>query len=341
MFDDVLRKLRQLRHGTRLSVDLELDDKGYLDRMCPSDDCGINFKVMFEDWRNIVRDEEVFCPLCRHDDKASEWTTPGQSGYIRKVATAYIQKELGQAFQTDARRFNQSQDRRSFIKMSMSYKPEHIPVPVPANAADIMTQEFTCGECNCRYASIGAAFFCPSCGHNSILNTFANSVETVTKTLDAILTIRAALTDSVDENVAEDSIRHICENGLVKIVSSFQRYAEASFHKLPNSESFIVRKNLFQNIVESDAIWRDATGTGYTNLINSDEYQMLSLFFQQRHVLAHLDGIVDQQYIDRSSDYRFDVGQRLIVTESNVAKLATIINKLSSGLVELIDHCMT
>lgn len=335
MFDDVLRKLRQLEHGTKVSIDLELDDKGYLDRKCPSDDCGINFKVMFEDWRDIVRDEEVFCPLCRHDAKASEWNTPEQSEYIQKVATAYIQKELGQAFQSDARRFNRSQDRNSFIKMSMSYKPGNIPVPVPANAADIMTQEFTCEGCNCRYASIGAAFFCPSCGHNSVLDTFANSVETVTKTLDAIPAIRAALTDSIDENVAEDSIRHICENGLVKIVSSFQRYAEACFNKLPNSGSFTVRRNLFQNLVESDAIWRDATGTGYSNLINNDEYQTLSLYFQQRHVLAHLDGIVDQQYIDRANDHRFDVGQRLIVTETNVAKLATVIKKLANGLVAL------
>lgn len=335
MFDDVLRKLRQLEHGTRVSIELELDDKGYLDRKCPSDDCGINFKVMFEDWRNIVRDEEVFCPLCRHGAKASEWNTPEQSEYIRKVASAYIQKELGQAFQSDARRFNRSQDRNSLIKMSMSYKPGHIPVPVPANAADIMTQEFTCEECNCRYASIGAAFFCPSCGHNSILDTFANSVETVTKTLEAIPTIRAALKDSIDENVAEDSIRHICENGLVKIISSFQRYAEACFHKLLNCGSFTIRRNLFQNLVESDTIWRDATGTGFTNLINYDEYQMLLLYFQQRHVLAHLDGIVDQQYIDRSNDHRFDVGQRLIVTESNVARLATVIKKLATGLLAL------
>lgn len=335
MFDDVLRKLRQLEHGARVSIDLELDDKGYFDCKCPSDDCGINFKVMFEDWRNIVRDEEVFCPLCRHDDKASEWNTPEQTEYIQKIASAYIQKELGQAFQSDARRFNRLQDRNSFVKMSMPYKPGHIPVPVPANAADIMTQEFTCEECACRYASIGAAFFCPSCGHNSILDTFANSVETVTKTLEAIPAIRAALTDSIDENVAEDSIRHICENGLVKIVSSFQRYAEACFHKLPNSGSFTVRRNLFQNLVESDAIWRDATGTGYTNLINNDEYQTLSLYFQQRHVLAHLDGIVDQQYIDCSNDHRFDIGQRLIVTDSNVAKLATVIKKLATSLVAL------
>ena len=332
VFDDVLRKLRQLERGVQVPIELDLDDNGHLDRVCPSDDCGTNFKVMFEDWRDLVRDEEVFCPLCRHDAESSEWNTPEQAEYIQQAATAYLQKELGKAFQTDSRKFNRSQDRNAFIKMSLSYKPGHIPVPIPTNAADIMTQEFTCDECGCRFSSIGAAFFCPSCGYNSVLNTFANSVATVQETLEAISAIRSALTEATDENVAEDSVRHICENGLVKIVSSFQRYAEASFNKLPDAGSFTVRRNLFQNLADSDSIWRDATGTGYKDLLNDDEYELLSLYFQQRHVLVHLDGIVDQQYIDNSSDHRFDVGQRLIVAKSSVVELTTVIKKLADGL---------
>jgi len=219
--------------------------------------------------------------------------------------------------------------------MSMSYRPGLIPVPVPAKAAVIMTQEFACIECNCRYSSVGAAFFCSSCGHNSVLDTFANSIATVQKTLEALPEIRTALTDSADENVAEDSVRHICENGLVKTVSSFQRYAESCFHKLPNAGSFNIRRNLSQNLTDSDAIWRDATGTGYTDILDSSEYELLSLYFQQRHLLAHLDGIVDQQYIDRSNDNRFDVGQRLIVGELNVRALATATEKLAEGLATL------
>lgn len=153
--------------------------------------------------------------------------------------------------------------------------------------------------------------------------------------MEALPEIRTALTDSADENVAEDSVRHICENGLVKTVSSFQRYAESCFHKLPNAGSFNIRRNLFQNLTDSDAIWRDATGTGYTDILDSSEYELLSLYFQQRHLLAHLDGIVDQQYIDRSNDNRFDVGQRLIVGELNVRALATATEKLAEGLATL------
>jgi uncharacterized Zn finger protein (UPF0148 family) len=332
MFDDVLRELRKLERGVKISIDLELDDNGYLDRRCPSNDCGAHFKVMFQDWRDIVRDEVVYCSLCRHDAESSEWNTPEQAEYIKKIGTAYVEKQLGRAFQSNSRKFNARQSRNSFIQMKMSYRPGSTPIPVPAIATDVMTQEFTCEECNCRYSSIGAAFFCPSCGHNSVLDTFANSVETVRKTISAIPAIRDALVSSTDKNVAEDSIRHICENGLVKLVSSFQRYAEACFHKLPNANQINVRRNLFQNLLESDAIWRDATSTGYTDILIAEEYQVLSMYFQQRHLLEHQDGLVDQQYIDRANDHRFDVGQRLIVTESNVSELAAVIEKLASGI---------
>ncbi len=36
---------------------------------------------------------------------------------------------------------------------------------VPIGAADKLQQKFTCAECGYRYSSLGAAFFCPACGH--------------------------------------------------------------------------------------------------------------------------------------------------------------------------------
>ena len=158
MFDDAMRELRRMERGVQIPIDLETDDNGYLDRLCPSDGCGTHFKIMFEDWRDIVRDEVVYCPLCRHDAESSEWNTSEQAEYIEKAATAYVEKQLDHAFRSDARNFNARQNRNDFIQMTMSYRPGTIPVAVPANATDIMTQQIACEECKCRYSSIGAAF---------------------------------------------------------------------------------------------------------------------------------------------------------------------------------------
>ncbi|MEC8813489.1 MAG: hypothetical protein VXY23_19405 [Pseudomonadota bacterium] len=335
MFDEVKKKLSELEGITKVQIDLELDENGYFDRKCPASECGAAFKVNFEDWKNIVRDEEVFCPICRHADEATEWNTLEQLEYIKNFAVSHFQRKLAPAFEADARNFNRSQTSKSFIKISLTYKPGNIAIPVPASALEILTQEYTCERCSCSYASLGGAFFCPACGHNSAFDSITNSIETVRKTLVAIPAIRATLQENLDKNAAEDSIRHIYENGLVKIVSAFQRFAEACFKRLSNAASFKVRKNLFQNLKESDELWRAATGTGYTELLDLEEYSCLSLYFQQRHLLAHLDGIVDQAYIDKSGDNRFSVGQRLVVSEAGVSDLADITSKLCLELKRL------
>lgn len=336
MFDHILRELRKLERGVQVSVQIELDDNGYLDRQCPSNECGTRFKVLYEDWRDIVRDEVVYCPLCRQSSTSTEWNTPEQKKQDQDTAIAYVQKNLGRAFQQDVRSFNSRQKRNDFIKMNMSYRPGHVPVPIPATATVVMTQEFQCTECNCRYSSIGAAFFCPSCGRNNILEAFENTIKTVKKTIDSIPTIRQVLNDSSDENVAEDAIRHICENALCKIVATFQKYAESCFYQLPNSEQFNVRRNLFQNLEESSVVWSNATSVGYEDILNAIEYQTLNKYFQQRHLLEHRDGIVDQLYIDRSNEHRFGIDQRLVVTGSRVSELASIVEKLSDGITALI-----
>ena len=190
MFDDLLREMRKLELGVQVSIKLEIDDNGYFDRCCPSNECGMHFKVMYEDWADIVRDEVVYCPLCRHEAPSTEWNTLDQDNYHENLGVSYVHREIGKALQNDARRFNSRQNRDSFITMDMSYRPGHIPIPIPAKATSIMTQEFQCMECGCRYTSIGATFFCPACGNNNIFETFMNSIETVKKAIDAIPTLR-------------------------------------------------------------------------------------------------------------------------------------------------------
>ena len=64
-------------------------------------------------------------------------------------------------------------------------------------------------------------------------------------------------------------------------------------------------------------------------MLADDEYLRLIIYFEQRHVLEHQDGIVDQEYIGRASDSRFADGQRLVVTEDHVLDLVSIIVKLA------------
>lgn len=332
MFDKLLRELQKLERGVKVPIQLPLDEKGYMDRQCPSEECQTEFKVLYEDWRDRVRDEAVFCPICRFESPSTEWNTDSQQEHIQRASMAYLNKVVNQAMREDARAFNTRQRRGSLISMSMSVKPSYSPILISPQAADALRQQFVCEYCHCQYSSVGAAFFCPACGHNSAQSTFAASIQTVRTTVINLPSIRATVEATADKDAAENTIRQLLENGLVKLVASFQRFAEATFQALPNSSNFQVRKNLFQNLNESTALWRNATGRGYENFLTQAEMSDLHVFFQQRHLLAHREGIVDQDYITKSGDRNYTAGQKLVIKDQAIVRLAAIVEKLANEL---------
>jgi hypothetical protein len=168
--------------------------------------------------------------------------------------------------------------------------------------------------------------------YNSAASTLDTAVETVRKTIDSIPAIHEALAAAANEDIAENSIRHICENGFVKLVSSFQRFAEAQFDLLPHRSQFNPRRNVFQNLTESSDLWRSAISDGYEDMLTTSELSHLECFFQQRHLLAHKEGMVDQAYIDKSGDHRYAVGQRLVIRQDVVLNLADLVSKLAEEL---------
>lgn len=319
-------------------MSLPLDEKGYLDRQCPAELCAAYFKVFFEDWRTLVRDEVAYCPICRHEAGSSEWNTEEQAQYIKNVGLEYVTRAIRNMLSQDVQSFNRRQPKKGFVQMTMSFKPGANVVIMPIEAADAMEQSFVCESCGCRYASVGAAFFCPACGYNSAVTTFDNSVETILRTISSVEDIRTSVRKSFDSDTAEDSARQIIESSFCKLVSSFERFAEATFIGLSNAAQFTLRKNVFQNLGESSRLWNQAIGKGYNDMITRNELADLNRLFQQRHLLTHTEGIVDEEYITKTNDKIYSVGQRLIIRETSVRQLAGLIVKLASRLKQYTNQ---
>lgn len=66
MFDDLIREIRRLDGTHEISVPVAADEKGYIDKECPADPCRFAFKVRADDWRELFRDDAVYCPRCGH-----------------------------------------------------------------------------------------------------------------------------------------------------------------------------------------------------------------------------------------------------------------------------------
>jgi len=120
MFENILRELGNLDGEMELKFDIELDEEGYIDKECPEEECMFQFKVLGQDWTDLFRDEEVFCPMCGRPGPADTFFTTEQVEQAKAQAREYVEGRIGQALDRDARAFNRSQPRDSFINMSMT-----------------------------------------------------------------------------------------------------------------------------------------------------------------------------------------------------------------------------
>ena len=57
MFEELEREVRKLSQPQPIRIDMPLDDKGYFDRRCPAETCRGNFKVLFQNWEERVREK--------------------------------------------------------------------------------------------------------------------------------------------------------------------------------------------------------------------------------------------------------------------------------------------
>ena len=311
-----------------MQVSIPTDDDGYLDRACPNEVCEAEFKILADDWQDKVLDEEVFCPVCGHTATSDNWFTEGQIEHLKTVAMSKIMPLLDNEMKRMTRDFNCSMSKGGLISVSMSYKPSHPVAMLPLVAAELMRQRYTCEECGCRYAAIGAAFFCPSCGHNSALTALKETLATIRRLPE----VRVALEGGLDRDAVENTYRLMLEENMGKLVASFQRFAEATFETLPNAGDFSPRRNLFQNLPQSSDLWEQAIGFRYESMITPNEWGQLQLYFQQRHILVHKVGIVDEEYRQKTGDRQYKSGQRLVIKESDVIRFTDLVEKLTTTL---------
>lgn len=335
MFRELKRELNRLSRGVQVPVQIPLDEKSYMDRECPASNCEAEFKVYYEDWRDIVSDAAAHCPICGTSAESTAWNTREQVAYLEREVQRYLVKSVGSAFSRNARSYNRK-PQGGFIQTSLSAKPGRMPIKIPLSAAEQLRQDFTCTSCQCRYSTIGAAFFCPACRHNSPVADFDASIKTINDTLDALPAIAKTLSDELDADAAKNAERQFIENAVEDLATVLQRVCGSLFAELPNESSFNRDANLFQRLDQASNLWRQASGTGYDDILTPADWAALKRMMQQRHMFGHKQGIVDQQYIDRSGDSTYVPGQRLVVNPWEVRNVTQIVSDLVEGLRRLV-----
>lgn len=329
MFENLERELNHLAEVQLVEVPLEEDAEGYADKECPAEACLFQFKIHGDDWKNIVRDEEVFCPSCRHTAPADSWFTTAQIEAAKEYALGAIVNRLNGAMRNDAQASKRNRKPGAFLSITLDVKGGQDAVLVPIAAAEPMRLRTICRDCNCRYSYVGAAYFCPSCGKNSARDMFLQTVAALRIAASIGETLRSAL--GPDE--AEVMTRSLLEKAMQDAVTSFQRLAEQLYEARTGKPG---RRNVFQNLDAGSDLWKAELGVSYEQFLDAADMKTLRLYFQQRHLIAHQQGIVDSDYVSRSGDTRYTVGQKLVIRESAVLEFSDLIERLGAAL---LDRC--
>lgn len=309
-------------------VPIPLDEDGFVDRECPAPECGRVFKVLSSDCEKSTS-LAMYCPFCRWEDEPPNFTTTEQQDYLQGELEAKMAEQVQEILGGFAKHVNRRNNRRSPISIKVSTKFADIPVPVPPEALKSMTLRIGCEQCGCTYAVIGAGFFCPLCGANSARHTFRQSVA---KSRTAIKIARQLEGVLDDPDAVSEGSRSLLESQMGDLVTAFQRYAGATYPLLPATPSQGRDRNLFQRLDDASTKWVQAGGRAFNVILSLEEWTDIKRYFQQRHLFAHAEGIVDQEYLDKSGDSTYRIGQRLSVTESQIARMVALVEKLGLGL---------
>ena len=315
-----------------IPIELISDEKGYFDRECPNENCLYTFKIKIQDWKDKVSAEEVHCPMCGHIDTSEKWWTQAQLDSASKIASDYVMDMISGELDKIFGRLARSTRGNKFVKIT--YKPgKRISFSNnPIGQSEEWETEIECDKCGTRYSVIGSAYFCPCCGNNSAISVFDESLDSIEKMLESLGEMKELLTNSYGRDKAETMSRSLLESSLGDIVSAFQKFAECVY-KQKSSEK--VRVNDFQIVEKGSNLFLDATGKGYDEWLTKQEIERMNLLFQRRHIIEHNAGIIDEKYVEKSSDPAYVVGQRIIVRKEDAQELLRIIKKLSMGLKSL------
>ena len=315
-----------------IPIELISDEKGYFDRECPNENCLYTFKIKMQDWKDKVSAEEVHCPMCGHIDTSEKWWTQAQLDSASKIASDYVMDMISGELDKIFGRLARSTRGNKFVKIT--YKPgKRISFSNnPIGQSEEWETEIECDKCGTRYSVIGSAYFCPCCGNNSAISVFDESLDSIEKMLESLGEMKELLTNSYGRDKAETMSRSLLESSLGDIVSAFQKFAECVY-KQKSSEK--VRVNDFQIVEKGSNLFLDATGKGYDEWLTKQEIERMNLLFQRRHIIEHNAGIIDEKYVEKSSDPAYVVGQRIIVRKEDAQELLRIIKKLSMGLKSL------
>jgi hypothetical protein len=293
-----------------LSIPIRVDEYGYLGRECPNPHCEEYFKIT--PGTGIKGPAPCYCPYCGHKGDSQTFWTKQQIEYAKSVATG----KVVEAVRTDLKALEfEHKPRGPFgIGISMKLKPG-APIPIRWYREKNLETEIICDNCTLRYAIYGVFGWCPDCGVHNSLQILGKNLDLARKKL--------ALVASVEQELSEP----LLADALAGVVSAFDGFGRQLCSEGETKPSF-------QNLDGGRKRVQQAYNFDMADCLNGDEWLSACRSFQKRHLLAHKMGVVDEEYVLKTSDPAAVVGRKIMLATDEVATLIETVEKMGKRLYE-------
>jgi hypothetical protein len=303
------------RLGKRIAVSIPNDEDGYLGRECPK--CESYFKVTLGTGIT-TGNPPCQCPYCGEVGSPDVFWTKGQIEYARSVA---LNKITG-AVLKDLKKLEFSSRPRGDFGIGITMKVEGRPHPICYFHEPTLETEVVCDGCTLRYAIYGVFAYCPDCGEHNSLQILEKNLELA----DKQLTLAATLEGDLSAQLIADAL----ENG----VSAFDAFGREVFRVHAGKASNPAKAEVvsFQNLAGAQKNVQALFGVDLASGLTANEWDALCRSFQKRHLLAHNMGIVDEEYLKKTSDPQARMGRKVPILSGEVSVMLGLTRKLGRHL---------
>lgn len=314
----------------RMPIQIQSDENGFFDRECPNDDCLFNFKVDLHDWEEKIVGNDMHCPRCGHTASFDQWWTQDQLEVIHKDVMSFtlglVHDELKNTFgelERDARH-------NKFVRIS--YQPGSRPVyaNLPISQTDAWSTEIKCSDCETKFSVIGNAYFCPCCGKDLTTAAIKDSLSSYRRRINDFGKLYALFENDFSSEEAARQLDSLREATLNSIFGTFESFCKGRYSELRGNNP---KRGVFQRLRDGEELFNKLVGFSYESCIGEEGYAFLNIMVNRRHLLTHSNGLVDSQYISKTGDTSYEVGQRIIVKDSDLSKLLDVIESVVNVLL--------
>jgi rubrerythrin len=309
--------LKRLEQGFKVSF--PTDEKGLTGRECPNPECLGYFKVKFGTGLK-GKNLPCHCPYCGHVAAHDHFWTKEQIGYARSI----IENEVSKALKADTQQWDRNlrqSTRNSFIKLSVDFKSNSRPIQYYREKN--LETTVICENCTLEYAVYGPYAFCPDCGVHNSLQILTSNFVLAEKEVEIAKTISV---EGLGKQLIEDAFENL--------ISSFDAFGKTICRAYASKSTNTSQAETisFQNIKSARDWFLKLFGFDFASRISVDEWEFVYLCFQKRHLLAHCNGIVDSEYILKTKDNTYKMGQRINIPEGLIYDLVPLLISMSAEM---------